>query len=69
MTNQTILKTAIAVPLTVAAPMLSTTVNSLRHSVKHGTIPGTRVGGRWMIPTSYLRAIASEGTPDYPEAA
>lgn len=58
MTTKEALDSAIALPLSEAAPLLRTSQKSLRWSVKAGTIPGILVGGRWMIPTSYLREIA-----------
>lgn len=63
MTTKEALESAIALPLSEAAPLLRTTAKSLRFSVKAGTIPGIRVGGRWMIPTSYLREIAASAEP------
>lgn len=69
MTTKEALDSAIALPLSEAAPLLRTTTASLRFSVKAGTIPGIRVGGRWMIPTSYLREIAESAEPHDTEKA
>ena len=55
---QDILDSAVALPLPEAAPLLSYTPESLRLAARAGRIPATRVGGRWMIPTSYIREVA-----------
>ena len=53
-----LLGTAVALPLDEAAPLLRYTPASLRLAVRAGRIPGIRVGGRWMVPTAYLRKVA-----------
>lgn len=54
-----LLDSAVAIPLDEAAPLLRYTPASLRLAVRQGRIPGVRVGGRWMIPTDYLRKVAA----------
>ena len=58
-----LLNSAVALPLPEAAPLLRYTVGSLREAVKEGRVPGLRVGGRWMIPTSYIREVANAAEP------
>lgn len=54
-----LLASTVALPLDEAAPLLSYTPASLRLAVRKGRIPGVKVGGRWMIPTDYLRKVAA----------
>ncbi len=39
------------------AELLGRTTDSVRHSLQDGTLPGAKVGGRWYVPGSHLRAI------------
>lgn len=48
---------ALAIPLDEAAPLLRYTPTSLRLAVRAGRVPGVKIGGRWMVPTDYLRSL------------
>jgi excisionase family DNA binding protein len=41
---------------------------TIRRAIESGEIPAVRAGGRWRIPTSWLRAQAHVGGDDAPAA-
>lgn len=53
------LNAQIALPVEKVSTMLPISAFTLRLLARNGDIPASRVGGQWMIPTSYLRMLAS----------
>jgi excisionase family DNA binding protein len=47
-----------------AAEILRYDPRTVRRALEAGTIPGVRAGGRWRIPTSWLREQAGIGDSD-----
>lgn len=49
-----------------AAAILRYDPRTVRRALEAGTIPGVRAGGRWRIPTAWLRAQAQLDADDAP---
>jgi excisionase family DNA binding protein len=47
-----------------AAAILRYDPRTVRRALEEGTIPGIRAGGRWRIPTAWLREQARLGDGD-----
>lgn len=43
------------------AEMLGFSHNQILHLAKHGRIPATKVGRRWIVPAWFVRRIEREG--------